>query len=148
VSDDYEIALVQGTVIGSDESSLPILESFPQTHLTSSISPPTTMNSMEVDSKQVLSQPLSLTGILPPLPTHTNFIGDMKLTELKTRLTSLRIPAEFAGGGTLVCGPVEGESAVVAVRKGGTGQVLIEGSVGKTYYRLREEIYRMHARAG
>lgn len=42
--------------------------------------------------------------ILPPLPSAI-FIGDLKLTLLKTSLERLSIPCQFTGDGTLLCGP-------------------------------------------
>lgn len=44
------------------------------------------------------------TTILPPLPSAI-FIGDLKLTALKTSLERLSIPCQFTGDGTLLCGP-------------------------------------------
>ena len=89
-----------------------------------------------------------------PLPTSL-FIGDLRLTLLRTRLQSLTppIPAEFAGSGILICGPGVlalsqeqgggGEvkaGSIVAVRKGEKG-VEIEGSVGGVYDQVRKEVY-------
>lgn len=90
-----------------------------------------------------------------PLPTSL-FIGDLRLTLLRTRLQSLTppIPAEFAGSGVLICGPgvlalanqengAGGEvkaGSIVAVRKGEKG-VEIEGSVGGVYDLVRKEVY-------
>jgi cleavage and polyadenylation specificity factor subunit 2 len=78
-------------------------------------------------------------------------IGDLKLTTLKARLAKLGIPAEFAGEGVLVCGSAASHDAsanpnhTVAVRKSGRGKVLIEGTVSEVYYRVRKEIYSLHA---
>lgn len=47
---------------------------------------------------------MSSERILPPL-VPALFIGDLRLTILKERLQALRVPAEFVGEGTLVCGP-------------------------------------------
>jgi cleavage and polyadenylation specificity factor subunit 2 len=94
-----------------------------------------------------------------PLPTSL-FIGDLRLTVLRTRLQNLTppIPAEFAGSGILICGPgvlalannqegkIEGSTegpkagSIVAVRKGEKG-VEIEGSVGGVYDLVRKEVY-------
>jgi cleavage and polyadenylation specificity factor subunit 2 len=89
-----------------------------------------------------------------PLPSSL-FIGDLRLTVLRTRLQALNppIPAEFAGSGILVCGPGvlalanQGEKgnvvkagSIVAVRKGEKG-VEIEGSVGSVYDLVKREVY-------
>lgn len=87
-----------------------------------------------------------------PLP-QTLFIGDLRLTSLKTRLSGMSIPAEFAGEGMLICGPgvptlLKGEklgpgmgASVVAVRKTGEGKIEMEGSVGDVYYHVRDALY-------
>ena len=89
-----------------------------------------------------------------PLPSSL-FIGDLRLTVLRTRLQALTppMPAEFAGSGILVCGPGvlalanQGEKgnvvkagSIVAVRKGDQG-VEIEGSVGSVYDLVKKEVY-------
>ena len=79
------------------------------------------------------------------------FIGDLRLTVLRTRLQALTppMPAEFAGSGILVCGPgvlaladqgVVKAGSIVAVRKGDSG-VEIEGSVGSVYDLVKKEVY-------
>lgn len=79
------------------------------------------------------------------------FIGDLRLTVLRTRLQALTppMPAEFAGSGILVCGPgvlaladqgVVKAGSIVAVRKGDQG-VEIEGSVGSVYDLVKKEVY-------
>jgi cleavage and polyadenylation specificity factor subunit 2 len=88
-------------------------------------------------------------------PTHalpsSLFIGDLRLTVLRTRLQALTppMPAEFAGSGILVCGPgvlaladkgVVKAGSIVAVRKGDQG-VEIEGSVGSVYDLVKKEVY-------
>jgi cleavage and polyadenylation specificity factor subunit 2 len=85
-----------------------------------------------------------------PLPSSL-FIGDLRLTVLRTRLQALTppMPAEFAGSGILVCGPgvlaladqgVVKAGSIVAVRKGDSG-VEIEGSVGSVYDLVKKEVY-------
>jgi cleavage and polyadenylation specificity factor subunit 2 len=89
-----------------------------------------------------------------PLPSSL-FIGDLRLTVLKSRLQALNppMPAEFAGSGVLICGPGvlalanQGEKgnvvkagSIVAVRKGDKG-VEIEGSVGSVYDLVKKEVY-------
>jgi cleavage and polyadenylation specificity factor subunit 2 len=87
------------------------------------------------------------------------FIGDLRLLHLKNRLASLSIPAEFAGEGMLVCGPGVaartrggaddksggGGGAIVAVRKLGQGQVVLEGAISATYFAVRKELYGSYA---
>lgn len=79
------------------------------------------------------------------------FIGDLRLTVLRTRLQALTppMPAEFAGSGILVCGPgvltladqgVVKAGSIVAVRKGDQG-VEIEGSAGSVYDLVKKEVY-------
>jgi len=89
-----------------------------------------------------------------PLPSSL-FIGDLRLTVLRSRLQALipPVPAEFAGSGILICGPGvlalanQGEKgnvvkagSIVAVRKGDKG-VEIEGSVGAVYDLVKKEVY-------
>lgn len=82
------------------------------------------------------------------------FVGDLRLANLKARLSALTppIPAEFAGEGVLICGPGvnKGSSAkggsVVAVRKLGEGQIVLEGGIGRTYETVRKELYKGFAR--
>lgn len=102
----------------------------------------------------------------------TLFIGDVRLSKLKAALAagSYRIPAEFGGSGVLVCGSaalssalgsgVYGQgtqsggmgsanqaSAAVTVQKSGD-RIIIEGNAGRTFIRVREAVYAMHARVG
>ena len=80
------------------------------------------------------------------LPSST-LIGELKLTALKARLAAIGIRAEFAGEGVLVCGITpEGDLASsVAVRKAARGHVELEGAVSDVYYKVRKEIYGLHA---
>lgn len=96
------------------------------------------------------------------LPTSL-FIGDLRLTSLKARLSSLTkpIPAEFAGEGILICGPgvkrrlgdelkEEGgkEGEMVVVRKTREGRIVLEGSVGRTWFDVKRELYGSYAVVG
>jgi cleavage and polyadenylation specificity factor subunit 2 len=82
------------------------------------------------------------------------FVGDLRLANLKSRLSALSppVPAEFAGEGILICGPGvnKGLSAkggsIVAVRKLGEGQIVLEGGIGRTYDVVRRELYKGFAR--
>lgn len=91
-----------------------------------------------------IDQPRSIPGSL--------FVGDLRLAQLKARLNTSGIAAEFAGEGVLICGPgVAARSAdpeadiksgsIVAVRKMGEGEIVVEGSVGKVYFAVRKEVY-------
>jgi cleavage and polyadenylation specificity factor subunit 2 len=68
----------------------------------------------------------------------------VKLTALKARLAAAGVQAELIGEGVLVC---RGGDVVetVAVRKFGRGQVDLEGTVCEVYYKVRKEIYGLHA---
>lgn len=82
------------------------------------------------------------------------FVGDLRLANLKSRLSALQPPiaAEFAGEGILICGPGvhQGEKAkggsVVAVRKLAEGEIVLEGGIGRTYEVVRKELYKGFAR--
>lgn len=101
----------------------------------------------------VRSTPSALIRATPSSLPQTLFIGDLRLNTLKSRLTSMSIPAEFAGEGLLFCGPgvptlLRGDklgagmgSSVVAVRKTGEGKIEMEGSLGDVYYHVREALY-------
>ena len=82
------------------------------------------------------------------LPNST-MIGELKLTSLKHKLASVGIQAELVGEGVLICGLRSGElgdlSECVAVRKTAKGKVEVEGSVNEVYYKVRREIYGLHA---
>ena len=98
------------------------------------------------------AQTLATKGLRPIANlARSTMIGDLKLTALKSRLAKLGIAAEFAGEGVLVCGAaaskVTGEtiSESVAVRKTGSGKVVMEGTVSDVYYIVRKEIYNLHA---
>ena len=70
-------------------------------------------------------------------------IGELKLTALKARLAAVGVQAEFIGEGVLVCRG--GDVETVAVRKSARGQVELEGTVCDVYYKVRKEIYGLHA---
>ncbi|KAI8087359.1 beta-lactamase-like protein [Thamnidium elegans] len=67
------------------------------------------------------------------------FVGDVRLSEFKKVLQSEGIQAEFKGEGILVC------NDHVAVRKTGTGQLLVEGVLSEDYYKIRSLLYSQHA---
>lgn len=67
------------------------------------------------------------------------FVGDIRLSEFKRILQNEGISAEFKGEGVLVC------NDRVAVRKTGTGQLLVEGLLSPDYYKIRSLLYSQHA---
>ncbi|OCF33419.1 cleavage and polyadenylation specificity factor subunit 2 [Kwoniella heveanensis BCC8398] len=101
------------------------------------------------------------------LPTSL-FIGTLRLTSLKSRLSNLTpsIPSEFAGEGILLCGPgilalteqnqgddnddtkkkSKSKGGVVAVKKVGEGGVVLEGTVGRVWDIVRREVQGALAR--
>ena len=91
-------------------------------------------------------------GFFKALPQST-FIGDLRLTTLKSRLAKLGISAEFAGEGVLVCSmgksnredSMDVDPDVVAVRKRGKENLLVEGSPSEVYYTVRQAVYNLHA---
>ncbi len=75
-------------------------------------------------------------------------IGDLKLTSLKTRLSSAGVQAEFAGEGVLLCrskDSPENDGTLVSVKKLADGKVELEGSISDVYYIVRKAIYDLHA---
>ncbi len=83
---------------------------------------------------------------------HSTMIGELKLTALKQRLTTIGIQAELIGEGVLICGggARQGENddtpeQTVAVRKKAKGTVELEGNVSELYYKVRAEIDSLHA---
>lgn len=66
-------------------------------------------------------------------------MGDIRLSEFKRILQNEGISAEFKGEGVLVC------NDRVAVRKTGTGQLLVEGLLSPDYYKIRSLLYSQHA---
>jgi len=74
-------------------------------------------------------------------------IGELKLTALKTRLAAVGVQAELVGEGVLVarCAGGEGLEQAVAVRKTARGRVEVDGTVSEVYYKVRKEIYELHA---
>lgn len=157
------MAQVSGQVHLGTNMSIPVLEPplKAQEHLLSEVKPPVKPEVLEgqdgmdvepaqesrrlADSKLAHSSPT-------PLP-QTLFIGDLRLTALKSRLSSLAVPAEFAGEGMLICGPgvptlLRGEklgpgasASVVAVRKTAEGRIEMEGSIGDVYHVVRQALY-------
>lgn len=102
-----------------------------------------------------------------PILPQSLYIGDLRLTALKSTLNSSGIPVEFAGEGTLICGPgvpdlvkkyqeasekglsMEGISEqedigeIVVIQKSADGKLQLEGGLanGETYYQVRKVLY-------
>ncbi|KAF5363964.1 hypothetical protein D9756_000393 [Leucocoprinus leucothites] len=139
--EDNEIGYIRGRVVAHATSTIPTLES------ASSIPAPIDRNEASVLPKN------HVLGARPrvALP-HSTMIGELKLTALKQRLAAINIQAELIGEGVLICGgsklgddedsPIED---TVAVRKKAKGSVELEGSVSELYYKVRREIYSLHA---
>lgn len=94
--------------------------------------------------------------ILGSRPTRTlpqsTMIGELKLTALKARLAAVGVQAELVGEGVLICGAAakRGSSSdsledSVAVKKTAKGKVELEGAVSEIYYKVRREVYNLHA---
>jgi len=141
--EDYEVAQITGRYTFPSNSTIPILEFASSTQLQ-----PSSASSSSLSQASSLLNSLLIT--LPPLPSSL-FIGDLKLTALKSRLQKIGIAAEFAGEGVLVCGVAEelegedGAGEVVAVTKMEGGRIEVEGGTGDIYYRVRKEVYGLHA---
>ena len=158
----YEVAMVDGQVVFSAGSTIPVLES-------SSLKLEPRVK-VETDADEVPEASLheevivkaepqeAVPTVLPSRPSPQRalpsslFVGDLRLLSLKSRLSARNIPAEFAGEGVLLCGPgvaarlsnpnadIKGGS-VVAVRKVNEEEIVVEGSVSRTYYEVRKEVY-------
>ncbi|THH16445.1 hypothetical protein EW146_g4205 [Bondarzewia mesenterica] len=138
--EDNEVGYVTGRIAFSASSTVPTLEPAGATAVSTTVVPS-------------LSSPRPL-GARPTqrLPKST-MIGELKLTALKARLASVGVQAELVGEGVLICGAAArqggggledlGES--VAVRKTARGRVEMEGTVSDVYYKVRKEIYGLHA---
>ena len=167
--EDYEVAKVSGKVHVGANMSIPVLELPIKDEETAIAEASNGVNTvvktedgeaMNVDGdavdKPVVERKVTTAAAMRHEPVslpQTLFIGDLRLTSLKTRLSGMSIPAEFAGEGMLICGPgvptlLKGEklgpgmgSSVVAVRKTGEGKIEMEGSVGDVYYHVRDALY-------
>ncbi len=108
------------------------------------------MLSVESDGQKKIARPHLPGSRVPVALPHSTMIGELKLTALKARLTSVGVQAELVGEGVLICGGgVRGASETledsVAVRKIAGGKVELEGNVSQVYYTVRREIYNLHA---
>ncbi|THV08366.1 hypothetical protein K435DRAFT_8951 [Dendrothele bispora CBS 962.96] len=136
--EDNEVGYVTGRVVAHANSTIPILE------------PVSVTTTPKQSSGEEQSEPRKrMLGSRQPaaLPSST-MIGELKLTALKAKLTTVGIRAELIGEGVLICG--KGGSSdnmedAVAVRKTGSGRVELEGNVSDVYYVVRKEIYNLYA---
>jgi cleavage and polyadenylation specificity factor subunit 2 len=127
--EDNEVGFVTGRITTSASSNVPVLEPTNQASL--SISRPSPALSREIGARPMQRLP------------HSTMIGELKLTALKARLVAVGVQAELIGEGVLVCRA--GDAEAVAVRKSARGQVELEGTVCDVYYKVRREIYGLHA---
>ncbi|SRR6266851_8576205 len=129
--EDNEVGFVTGRITTSSSSNVPVLE-------------PTHQASLSASHPASAPGPAGVLGARPTqrLP-HSTMIGELKLTVLKARLAAVGVQAELIGEGVLVC--QGGDVETVAVRKSARGQVELEGTVCEVYYKVRKEIYRLHA---
>jgi cleavage and polyadenylation specificity factor subunit 2 len=171
----YEVAMLDGIVALSAGSTVPTLEAAGQAIATITElkqetagdiedTKPTTgegVDSSEIDVKMepdlepiAMPEKPAAKPMTPGALPGSLFVGDLRLANLKQRLSTLSppIPAEFAGEGILICGEgiSQGENAkggsIVAVRKLAEGQIVLEGGIGKTYTAVRTELYKGFAR--
>ncbi|KAI0677046.1 beta-lactamase-like protein [Trametes maxima] len=138
--EDNEVGYVAGRISSLATSTIPVLQ-------------PTSSASLQSQTVSLLPARAHMLGSRPtqPLPQST-MIGELKLTVLKSRLAQVGIQAELVGEGVLVCGAAAKRGASVdslgdsvAVRKTARGRVELEGSVSDIYYRVRKEVYALHA---
>ena len=132
---------VAGRISSLATSTIPVLEPVS----TASLQSQSTARQLPARAHMLGSRP---TQILP----QSTMIGELKLTALKARLAQVGIQAELVGEGVLICGAAarRGASAdsledSVAVRKTARGRVELEGSVSDIYYKVRKEVYALHA---
>lgn len=167
---DGKIALSAGSTVPTLEASITELpspvkdEQQIKPDITSAPAQEDQAMDIVIKSEHIEREPTSLIPMAKPemqitakLP-GSMFIGDLRLTTLKSRLATLGIPAEFAGEGVLICGPgvVDSlpqskvgdgrkEKDIVAVRKLEQGKIVLEGAIGKVYFDVRKELYAGYA---
>ncbi|GJE84228.1 cleavage and polyadenylation specificity factor subunit-like protein [Phanerochaete sordida] len=139
--EDNEVAYVTGRVSSLATSTIPILEPVGA----SSVARAATTARTATRGKILGSRPVRT------LPQST-MIGELKLTALKARLATVGVQAELVGEGVLICGAAAKKGSSpdaleesVAVKKTGRGKLEIEGAVSDVYYKVRREVYNLHA---
>jgi cleavage and polyadenylation specificity factor subunit 2 len=155
--DGYEVMMVAGHVALSQGSTVPMLET------TARVRPDVVEvkeeeePSGETATEHTIKVEPDLPAIAPRISQPTKmapsslpssiYVGDLRLAALKAKLATLAVPvpAEFAGEGILICGQrgsgAETRGAVVAVRKVGEGDIVLEGCVGRTWFDVRKALY-------
>ncbi|KAF8639809.1 hypothetical protein AX17_001068 [Amanita inopinata Kibby_2008] len=138
--EDNEVGYVTGRVVSHANSTIPVLDPV------SSSSLPTDESLRTLPGRQrTVGSRATMT-----LPRST-LIGELKLTALKARLSTVGVQAELIGEGVLICGaatkhsPSELPGEAVSVKKTARGHVELEGNVSEVYYIVRREIYNLHA---
>ncbi|KAI0772039.1 beta-lactamase-like protein [Trametes elegans] len=138
--EDNEVGYVAGRISSLATSTIPVLEPVSSASLQLK-----TASQQPVRARMLGSRP---TQILP----QSTMIGELKLTALKARLAQVGVQAELVGEGVLICGAAARRGTTadsledsVAVRKTGRGRVELEGSVSDIYYKVRKEVYALHA---
>ncbi|KAI0306845.1 beta-lactamase-like protein [Multifurca ochricompacta] len=127
--EDNEVGFVMGRLTTSASSTMPVLE-------------PSNQNTLATSGPSPALPPVLGGRSTQRLP-HSTMIGELKLTALKARLAAVGVQAELIGEGVLVCRG--GDVETVAVRKSARGHVELEGTVCDVYYKVRREIYGLHA---
>lgn len=136
-----DIAQVQGQFIFEEDSSVPTLEVVS----TDDGAELGTLEKMQRATAEDSSTAQNLTSLtLPAIRRSTTlYIGDVKLAQLKDRLSALGLRATLAGEGVLVCGLLSGPD-VAAVRKSAKGQLLLQGNLSvddDVYFTVRQQVY-------
>lgn len=136
--EDNEVAYVTGRVANLATSTIPILE-------------PVASSAVRAQAGSAPRARMLGARATRSLPQNT-MVGELKLTALKTRLATVGVQAELVGEGVLICGAAAKKGSSwdaledsVAVKKTGKGKVELEGAVSDIYYKVRQEVYNMHA---
>ncbi|EIM88077.1 uncharacterized protein STEHIDRAFT_94995 [Stereum hirsutum FP-91666 SS1] len=152
--EDNEVGYVTGRIAITASSTVPILQPLSNAPTSPSTTTSTSTSSPSPMPLRTLPDRPRPIGSLPTLRLpHSTMIGELKLTALKSRLASIGIQSELVGEGVLICGTKGGGGLSlgeslgesVAVRKVGRGRVELEGGVSDVYFRVRKEIYGLHA---
>lgn len=171
--DDYQIAKIRAKVRYGAESNVPTLEldssmDAAELNSTTLVGRETAEGDGREEAGLDAGGPSTLAKEISASASKTLFIGDLRLSALKAALARAhRMPSEFAGEGTLVCGAdafasggsaagasnskqsgaaEDGEGGAVRVQKSGEGQIIIEGNVGRGFYKVRNAVYDLHAK--
>ncbi|TCD70444.1 hypothetical protein EIP91_003525 [Steccherinum ochraceum] len=137
--EDNEVGFVTGRIASLASSIIPVLEPV-STSMIPSTSTPSTLRGKMLGSRPTANLPRS------------TMIGELKLTALKARLATVGVQADFIGEGVLICGAAakrgsgsDGLEDSVSVKKTARGHIELEGTVSEVYYKVRKEVYNLHA---